>query len=95
LSRSSLDTPDQIPQFTSFNPTLTTCSTSTSTSDPPTLTNLPDDPTGLAANDTAHGHHHVCWNYGIRQDFAVIFDDTKGADDSVCANVDVRTYRYG
>ena len=81
----SSDTPDQITQFTSLNPSLTRSSASNT----PSLTNLSDNSAGLTANDTTHRDHHIGRYHRVGKNLAVVFDDTEGTEYSIGANVDV------
>lgn len=81
----SSDTPDQITQFTSLDPSLARSSASNT----PSLTNLSDNFTGLTANDTTHRDHHIGRHHRIGKNLAVVFDDAKGAEYGIGADVDV------
>jgi len=85
LISSSSNTPDQITQFTSLNPSLARSSASNT----PSLTNFSDNSAGLAANDTTHRDHHVVRHHRVGKNLAVIFDNTEGAEYSIGADVDV------
>lgn len=81
----SSDTPDQITQLTSLDPTLARSSTSNT----PSLAHLSDDSAGFAANDAADRDHHIGRHHRVGKNLAVVLDDAEGAEYGIGANVDM------
>lgn len=89
------DTSYQLPQITTFNPLLLSTaanaqtSSSSSTSNTPTFSNLAHYTSGLPANHGPGSNDHVCWHHRMWQDLNVLLDDCEGLYGHVGADVNV------
>ena len=91
----SLNTPNQLPQVTTLNPSLPSTTRPSPRTNAPALTDLTDDPCGAPADDAAGRDDHVRWDDGARQDLDVLADDAEGAEDGAVADVDMRRHARG
>lgn len=84
--RVSLNTPHQRSQVPTLNPSLTL----TTTTLPPPITYLPDNPRRLPRHDHPCRDMHPRGHNRVRENLGILLDDAEGTQDTILANVDVR-----